>query len=115
MSIISEWNNKWKKTIGYKHCWKRYKLHFVLSRYLNNNNLYVWLSDKNWELFTDVSYNFWMLWENEIEICPDMIEFCDGLLKILLDEWVLSMAWNMFYKVDIDKVKNEYEYELLDW
>lgn len=100
-----------KKFIEYNFLGSKYNLFFELGRYSNNDNLYVGLSDKKQGSFCDVSKNFWVLWDNEIMLDDDFLDINQDLKYKLMDLWILNLRWfTGIYKVNIKKIKDEYEY-----
>ena len=73
--------------------------------------MYVGLCDKKQGSFCDVSKNFWVLWDNEIILDDDFLDMNQDLKYKLMDLWILDLRWfTGIYKVDVKKIKNEYEY-----
>lgn len=99
------------KTIDYNFYGRNKKLCFWISNYVENDNLYLWLFLNNWEPFCDISCNYWILWENEISLDHDFVDMCWDLLDRLVNEWILEDK-NIYYKVNLDKVK---EYKCLQF
>lgn len=99
-----------KKIIQYENWGKKYELSFMLWHYTHFNNLYVWLSDYNEWDFCDISANYWALGTNEIQLDHDFIDFTPEIKDYLVELGILKWGWLWIYKVDVKKIKKEFEF-----
>lgn len=99
-----------KKIIKYENWWKKYELSFMLGHYKANDNLYLWLYDYNEWDFCDISVNRWALWTNEIVLDYDFLDLTPDIKDYLVKLGIMNTKWLGIYKVDVDKIKNEFEF-----
>lgn len=99
-----------KKIIEYENWGKKYELSFMLGHYTHFDNLYIWLYDyEEWD-FCDVSVNWWALGTNEIQLDHDFLDLTPEIKDYLVELGILNWEWLGIYKVDVDKIKSEFEF-----